>query len=399
MGDWSVVPEASESDWSVVPESKGYDPRAPARGMRPEPKPDEDIQLQSTEEPPGFLRKAFPRATERSRREDPISNDPLAGMIVQGIMAHGAGALVGGATGVPILGQAAQGAVQAPEHPFVGAGLSMIPGVPGAVGQADRAIGRIAQGRVSAGKSFVPAASAAGTAAGTMVGHSAVPYVGAPIGAALGAKLGASGGRLADRAVGALGQRHLLRTAAAAPPIPPAELGAILAQTEPAATRAPLAPLVHQPLPEPQLPPEMLRGPPSASFDEFTRPGGAAGHATIGGATAAGPLRADVPMAQLALPPMPPAAFAAYEPPPFTAGPMKPVIDVRPEIPGLHADVARDARALLRSPVQGPAIEDTLGADLAKNVRLLDELRAGEITAQQALDAGLPSAIVKKALH
>jgi hypothetical protein len=362
MGDWSVVPEASESDWSVVPEAKGYDPRASARGMRPEPKPD-DVDEIAGDYGKRDVRRTLQGVNDlvtlpgdaeaaKARRDaqDPIQQDPLAGMLVQGILAHGAGAFTAGATGVPILGQAAQGAVQAPEDPLTGAALSMIPGVPGAVGQADRAIGRAAQARVSAGKSFVPAGTAAGTAAGTMIGHRAVPYVGAPIGAALGAKGGAALGRLADRGVGALGQRHLLRTAAAAPAVAPAELEAILAQTEPPPARASLAPLVPEPLPAPPLPRGAFGSP---TFDEFgmplTNPGQAsANHATLGGAT----------------------------------------------VPNLRADVIRDAQAFRAAPPD--PVHDALGSQLAESVRLLDELRAGKITPKQALDAGLPPAVVAK---
>lgn len=342
----------------------GHDPRAAARGMRPEPKPDEvdailgdygkhDVNrmLQGRKDLITTPEDRV-RLDDRRQREDPIKNDPLAGMIMQGIPAAGAGAAVAGLTGVPILGNAVQGAMMDPDHPIRGAALNMVPGVPGAVRQADNAIGSTALSRVNAGSSLVPAAKAAGTAAGTIAGHSVVPYVGAPIGAALGSKLGGAAGRGADSIVGAIGRRHLLKTAAAAPPIAPDVLADILAQTEP---RAPLPPLAPQPGPAPAMPTGAFGAP---MFDEFGMPltkGGPVNHPTVGGATNPG---------------------------------------------GLRADVVRDAAAFRAAPPEAqPGVESVLGDQLAKSVRLLDELRAGKITAQQAIDAGLPSGIVAKALH
>lgn len=204
-----------------------------------------------------------------------------------------------------------------------------------------------------------------------------------------------------NKLVSSLAQRHLLRTAAAAAPKAlPMALEDILAQTSPetVSARPALAPLASEPLPSPAMPPGAFGAP---MVDEFGMPltrGGPVNHPTVGGATNPGGLRPEVVRGQLALPPMP-TAFSVYEPPPFRAGPMRPTIDVRPEIPGLHADVVRDAKALARAPVQETAMEEALGGDLAKSVRLLDELRAGKITAQQAIDAGLPPGIVAKALH
>lgn len=368
----------------LVPKDAGTDARrGVAGGMRPAVAPDDDIELQPTEGPPGLLRKAFPRATERSRREDPISNDPLAALIVQGIPAAGAGALLGGG----VLGGAAAGAASDPEHPIrgalLGAAVPAVTGAPAAVRAADAAIGRAA---VKA-PSMVSAGESVGSATGAYLGYGGGP-VGSYVGHKIGSKIGAAGGRLADRGIEALADRHLARTAqfprppAYSPPTFPAEPlprgGPIIDADiihQPAAPPAPLllgpaaiplgpmtkplGPLAPQPSPLPDLPPGAFGLP---AFDEFGMPltkagPPAANHATVGGATNPG---------------------------------------------GLRADVIRDAAKARGEtmPAPGPPdVEGTLGADLAKSVRLLDELRAGKITAQQAIAAGLSPGIVAKVLH
>jgi hypothetical protein len=333
-------------------------------------------------------------AAEKARHnaEDPIQNDPLAAMIVQGIPAAGAGAFVGGATGVPILGQAAQGAAMDPEHPLLGAALGAIPGVPGAIGQADRAIGRLALDAPS----LVPAGRAAGAAAGTYFGHKAGGFVGAGVGAGVGAKAGGAIGRAADRGVEALADRHLARTAqfprpttyeppASSPvstrpsgPIVDAEI--VHAPEAAAARRAlgpvsRLAPLVPEPIPESRMPEGFgrTRGP---KLDEITgEPLTNAGkpsttqtnHATNGAGTA--------------------------------------VIPKGEKIGDLRSDVARDAKEFANAPtdVAEPPIDD-VGAKLAKSVEILGKLKsakaAGTLTdkmVQDALDAGMPASAVEKA--
>jgi hypothetical protein len=73
----------------------------------------------------------------RARGEDPIANDPLAGMIVQGIPAAGLGSVVGGAVGkvAPALAPLAQGATTGaasnPDAPITGAALGAVATVPG----------------------------------------------------------------------------------------------------------------------------------------------------------------------------------------------------------------------------------------------------------------------------
>lgn len=237
----------------------------------------------------------------RAQREDPIKNDPIAGAIVQGIPAAGAGMLMGAASralapAAPLLSRTVQaattGAASTPDSPGKGALFGIATqGLP-AARAADEAIGEAALDRVTApgfGEGPGKLVKATGAAAGAAVGHKIAGAPGAVIGGAAGAGVPTMISRGLDSLAQRLAERHMARMATLR--------AANAAETAaPAVARAPLAPLAHEPLPpsEPPVPPGAARGPagpigPNA-FDEGGGPVAPAGnHATVGGATAAGP--------------------------------------------------------------------------------------------------------------
>jgi hypothetical protein len=401
-------------------------------------------------------------AKGRQQAEDPIRNDPLAGMIVQGIPAAGLGVVAGGLVR-PALGPLVQGmttgAASTPDHPLAGAALGAIPGIPGALGAADTAVGRFALARAAADKSFEATGKALGAGVGATVGHHAGGFVGAGVGAGIGSKVGGMAGRGADTLVDALADRYLARTAqfprpnayqpppfsaaAESPRGPTIDADLVHAPTAPGAqrllgpapielgpipARAPLAPLAPEPLPPPSSVPPGALGTPHV--DEFGAPlteAGPKGHLTVGGKTVGKP-RLSIQDEQ-----------------------GRDLLPAEPESPSLRADVARDAKRFLDEPYsaepsyqgyvspeegaaarprvlypndkgaelgptgkvtaepwrgagEGPAptpggLEDQLGA----SVRMLDELKtaraAGKVSAamiQGAVKAGIsPGAIAK----
>lgn len=368
MGEWSVVPE--DSEWSVVPEPRedkvapyGLSGVVKGGGDSGRPSGFVDRLKFAVQHPIESLKDEIPRAYEGAQAAaDNILNGASFGAYRQ----------VRDARSVPeaLLNTApASSRTQATErfnaeHPIVANASELAGGLVGgpkmladagavALRPVVKAVRGAAQARIDAGKTFIPAGKAAGTAVGTMAGHSAVPFVGAPVGAWIGSRVGGAAGGMADRAIGRIAGQ-------AARPLA-ADSGLLLSE---AATRRPLAPLV----------PGASRVPVEAYFDEITgQPLTNIGkpvysealknHATVGGGTVPNGLRADVVRAAAA-------ARAEAMPP-----------------PGPPARAAADP------------LPDTLGADLAKTVGLLDDLRAGRITAQQARDAGLPSAIIAKALR
>lgn len=370
-------------------------PSRPLPGMRPEPKPDEvlpgDVRPDYTKHDAAsyfggggdsIITLPGTREAKRARieRDDPIRNDPLAGMIMQSIPAAGAGAVAAGLTRLAapaassLIGGATTGALSDPDHPLTGALLGAIPGAGAAARGADLAIGKAALARAGE-KTFENAGKVAGAGAGATVGHKAAGFVGAGLGAGAGAKVGGAAGRLADRGVEALADRYLARTAQLpAGPLytPPTFPGAAPGRGGPIidadmvhAPPAPgvplqlgpasrLAPLVPSPRPQPASAPNGAFGTPF--LDDFGVPVTRAGQG--------GFLPTDAPTGA-------------------GAGP-------------LRADVVRDAAAFRRAPYDAQPVQDLLGDQLANSVRLLDELRAGKITAKQAIDAGLPSGIANR---
>lgn len=136
-----------------------------------------------------------------------------------------------------------------------------------------------------------------------------------------------------------------------------------------AGARQPLAPLVSRPPAIPtELPPGFPRGP---LLDDFTgapvtnggRLAPLGNHATHGGATNPGGR-------------LPPDLEAMF-----------------------RADVARDAKAFAAAPPDAPAVNDVLGDRLAASVRILDDLRAGKITVDEAVKAGLPRGVAQRAVR
>lgn len=425
--------------------SPGFDPAAYLKSKRPpqvapEPsntrpsvKSDVELGIESplAEPPRGLLERLAPAPDRtnydpnlpysRRQAEDPIQNDPLAAAIVQGIPAAGAGALVASATGVPILGMAAQGAIQDPEHPIRGAALNMIPGIPGAVRQADNAIGRASLARVGTDKSFVPAGKALGAATGAYAGHHAAGFVGGGVGMHIGGKLGAKAGELADRAVGSLADRYLSRTAqfpdAAATYTPPAFPSAPEAprgpvvdaevvhapeaspaprllgprESPPPPPRKPLAPLVPQ---GPSIMERALRRFDEISGEPLTNggkpPPPATNTATHGGATNAG--GKGVTAAQVREAPAPDLAHA----------------DTQVAPSSLRDDVVKAAKQFREAPPETPPEvppADTVEGKLAASIKILDNLRKakanGTLTPemeQEAVNAGIPQANVARVL-
>lgn len=401
-----------------------HDPR-PLRGMRPDPKADEvdeimgdygkrDVRrtLQGRQD-----RITLPGAgEERDKRAvatDPIHNDPLAGAILQGLVGYGAGAAA-----TPIVGQLAGrmigGAVSSPDDPLAGAALAAIPGVPTAARNADRIVGNAAQARVAAGKSFVPAGTAAGTAAGTMAGHAAVPYVGAPIGAALGAKGGAMLGRAADRGVESLANRRVMQMAKAAPPaeLPPG----LFAEDAPPAppTRAPLqlgsapielGPISRAPVPTDYVGPRQLGPMPDPLFAQYTPPARPAGPMSVvqdAEIVRRTPLAPLVPQGPTWEQRMAPHLDEISGDLLTNAGKPSPLAPTHATVGGKtgvisKADIARDAAAFRAGAPEASPVNDVLGEQLAKSVRLLDELRAGAISIDDAVAAGLPRGVAQRA--
>lgn len=365
----------------------------PLRGMRPEPKPD-DAQLVIDQGNFATADRWKHKSPEDRRavtdRNSPLASDPILQMMVGGAMAAplaagaaalapaGLGTLVGG-----VVGGGAESAMQGGD-PVKGALLGAIPGLPGLARTADTAVGNAALRRVTGNQSFEAAGKMAGAGLGATAGHHAAGIVGAGVGAGIGTKLGGATGRLADRGVGALGQRRMIQMANEASPagMSAAELDKLSAldiartvdegsrsvvprgaphratgysaDNPPIPPRKPLAPLVSEPRSPATRVPNGALGTPF--LDEFGVPVTKAGQ-------------------------------GGYLPTEAPTG-----VGKSP----LAADVTRDARRFSAEtpPAPGPPhVEDMLGADLAKSVRLLDELRAGKITQREAIAQGLPPGV------
>ena len=245
----------------------------PSRGMRPAPKfddvSDEDVRPDYTKKNVMAIiggrqsdeRITLPERTEenRLRREanDPIAHDPLAGMIVQGIPAAGAGAVAAGlsraAGAAPWLTRIAaggtSGAVSSPDHPLVGAALGALPGVPGAARAAEQKIGEKALERSLSQPTSGTAAKLVGQGIGAAAGHA----VGGPVGGFAGIWAGGKatdaitklGNGLAEK----LASRHLARLAATAEPAVVSDVAGRMAGN---ATRQ--LPSAGEPLPFPSNP-------------------------------------------------------------------------------------------------------------------------------------------------
>ena len=232
---------------------------------------------------------------ERAAREDPIKNDPLAGSIAQGIVAGGATKVLAPIAG-PLLSRMVGGAVASPDHPVAGAALGALPAVPGAVRAADNAVGEAALNRVTAPASAAPGlaskvaaktADAVGGAVGSVIGHKVGGIPGAVAGGVAGGMARTAVNKGINSVAQRLADRHMARMAAMR------AAGTGTADT----VVAPLAPLKHEPPPEvsqPRTSGNMARGPNGPigpnEFDEGVGDAPPAGnHATVGGATQAGP--------------------------------------------------------------------------------------------------------------
>lgn len=366
-------------------------------GMRPEPKSDEELGI---DDGPQFGFTGYSKAGARGTAapkgtailpggfpyqpgvtDDPIGNDPLAGMIVQSIPAAGLGTLAGGLVkGAPAVANAVRGAVTGaasnPDHPLVGAAVGVLPAVPGLARSADEAIGRKAaeiatdpSRSLGAGKVASAVGKYAGKAAGGAVGHSVGGLPGAAVGQHYGGKLGEqAAGKLAgaaDKAVDALAARWLARQAPkAAEAAGVAAVPGLSAPVAPAAEAAPpmvrLQPLQHDPLPTPQgvRPPPMLD---EISGEPVTEVG-QGGFLDSEPVTAAGK-------------------------------------------PSLRADVAATAKGLKDAPYDAEAAPpDSVSEQLARSVQILGDLQkakaANKLTPtmiQGAIKAGMPPGAVSKA--
>ncbi len=357
----------------------------------PEPKTDEELGIDSG--PIGDYSKRDVRRTlqgrndsittpevrekrdVRAHREDVIANDPLAGMIAQGIPAAGAGIVAGGLTRLaapamaPLVQGAVTGAASSPDAPLTGAALGAIPGLPGAARAADRAIGEAAFNRATTagfGDGPGPVARAAGKLTGMAVGSTHGP-LGLLVGHDLGGRAASMFSKAGDAATSALARRWLDREIAGAT-VP--DLGQ-LPPTSASATTPPLvslAPLEHRGATLPtSVPPGALGTP---FLDEIS--GEPITQAGQGG-------------------------FLPEEAATNAGG--------KPAPSSLREDVARDARSILRSPIQDEPGEPPapIESQLERSVRMLSELksaaRAGKVSSaqiQEALQAGMsPQAVAK----
>jgi hypothetical protein len=307
MGDWAVVPA---SDWSVVDAPVDMGPEARRRsdvsgGMRPEPKSDDDITVAS-DYAKHDVRKTLqgindrittPEVSQaqkaRAQAEDPIRNDPLAGMIVQGIPAAGLGVVAGGLTRyvapglAPLVQGSTTGAASSPDNPALGAVIGAIPGLGSASRAVDNAIGESALAHVRpAGSPPSAVAQFAGKWLGAGAGHSVGGLPGAAAGHYFGGKVATAASAAADNVTNALAERYLNQQAdqalagqglvhfgdAAAPPVGSA----------PMVNLAPLAPAPVDPY-------AAARRIGPNDFDAIDMPGApASNHATVGDATNAG---------------------------------------------------------------------------------------------------------------
>lgn len=391
MGDWAVVPA---SDWSVVREPVDMGPEARrrsdvSRGMRPEMPPDDDVSVAS-DYAKHDVRKTLqgvndqittPEASEaqkaRSQAEDPIRNDPLAGMIVQGIPAAGLGVVAGGLTRyvapglAPLVQGATTGAASSPDNPLLGAALGAIPGAKQAAGAADSAIGKAALGNVR------PVGSPPGLGArviakslGAAVGGSTHGPLGLLVGHSYGGKIAPALSSAADNVTNALAERYLNQQAdATLAGRGLVHFGDVPAPPVGSPTSAPmvnLSPLAHQPLPEATMVPNGALGTPFV--DDFGVPVTKAG---LGGSV---PGEAATNAGGKVLP------------------------------PSLRDDVVRSSKAFRDDPydTDAPATPD-IEDQLARSVRMFGQLKsakaAGKLTPadiQDAVKAGMsPIAVAK----
>jgi hypothetical protein len=233
----------------------------------------------------------------RATREDPIRNDPLAGAIVQGVVAQGAGALAGAgaralAPASPIMSRTVQaattGAAAAPDHPGQGAMLGVATQALPIARAAENSAGEAALDRVTSpkfGEGPGKAAKAIGGAAGTAIGAKLGGPIGAVAGGAAGSQIPIAVSRGLDRLAQRLAERHMSRMAA---------LRAAAGEGAAGAAVPPAAPSSPAGAPEPPFSGKMARGPLGPigpnEFDEGTGDAPpASNHVTVGGATKAGP--------------------------------------------------------------------------------------------------------------
>lgn len=367
--------------------------RIPLPGMRPEPKSDVDLGIESPAIGPQAvprlnpLREAFPRATARTHAEDPIVNDPLAAAIVQGIPAAGAAALVGGGAAAmgagrtlsQVLGGAAGGAASNPEDPLTGAVVGgALPLAGPAMRAADNAVGRTAQFAVDHPAIVTRPIQAAGGAMGAGMGAATAGAPGAVAGSYLGKKAGDILARRASSSIQGTAERYAARKTFALQNEGGGSVRDYMnLEPQPLAPEPAAAGAAPDPVPLPPPPPpagtnvaEALDGPLRLA---------PAGTGLGNGARAA-----------------PAARATALEP--LTA-----------------AKVARDARAIRDSEgsfgpasvtretaERAPKPADVAG-DLQASIKILSQLRdaraAGKLTpamAQQAIDAGVPAALVRR---
>lgn len=311
---------------------------------------------------------------------------PLAAAAGLGATAAGAGRLVPSIVGAT--GGAAESAMQG-GNPVVGAALGAIPGAGGALRATDDAIGRAALNRAAtAGEKhgLETFGRRAGTVAGIVGGghHGGVveALAGGHFASKAGAYAGRVGDRVLDRAAGPLADRYISRNifpevplTSYAGPIRPA-LGPVwnspVVDTDFVRSGAPFTPEAPAPvrglLPERSplaplrstAPSDLERLAPG--FDEFT------GH------------------------PLTRTGEGGFLPTDEVTGAAKPNT--------LRADVIRDTAKARGETMPAPGhapVEDVLGAQLARSVRLLDELRAGKISVREAVAEGLPPKMAERA--
>ena len=223
------------------------------------------------------------RRDARARREDAIANDPLAGAIVQGIPAAGAGIVAGNLTRMaapglaPLVQGATTGAASSPDAPITGAVLGALPGVGSAARAADSAIGEAAFNRATTkgfGSGPGKVTKLLGKGVGAVAGGASHGPLGVLVGHDLGGRAANAMSKAGDAATRALARRWLDREIAAAPMGAPVadlaaarNIAALGSRAVPRATgfTANPPPIPERPTMAPPAAPEPIAAPPPAA--------------------------------------------------------------------------------------------------------------------------------------
>jgi hypothetical protein len=227
----------------------------PVRGMRPEPQPDEvtadDMRVARGRDVRRALQGRQDQITTpdarqardaRAQADDPIRNDPLAGMIVQSAPAAAAGALAAGGAAAAgaapwlarLAGGAAGGAAASPDAPLTGAALGALPGVPGAARAAKTAFNEAVLKRALEQPAPGTVAKLVGKAAGAGIGGIVGGAPGAVIGSEVGGATTGGVNAIGNKASRALAARQLARAAEGADPELVADVAARMGRPTPA---------------------------------------------------------------------------------------------------------------------------------------------------------------------